>query len=171
MSSAYLRLLIFLPAILIPTCASSSLSQESCYLSKAKDKSALHILIYVICNALIASFTCLLLIVGFSGGASGKEPARQCRRNKRQRFDPWVGKILSRRKQQPTPIFLLGKLYGERRLADYSPWNLKQSEMTEHAPILSLHMKTLIPPTWFNKSQTIPQGRTLYKRTQTAYII
>ena len=74
-SSVYLRLLIFLPAILIPTCASSSLSQESCNLSRAKDKSALQILTYVICNALIASFTCLLLIVGFSGGASGKEPA------------------------------------------------------------------------------------------------
>ena len=71
----YLRLLIFLPAILIPTCASSSLSQESCNLSRAKDKSALQILTYVICNALIASFTCLLLIVGFSGGASGKESA------------------------------------------------------------------------------------------------
>ena len=27
-------------------------------------------------------------------GASGKEPACQCRRLKRQGFDPWVGKIL-----------------------------------------------------------------------------
>ena len=30
---------------------------------------------------------------GFPGGASGKEPARQCRRRKRLGFDPWVGKI------------------------------------------------------------------------------
>ena len=30
---------------------------------------------------------------GFQGGASGKEPACQCRRYKRCRFDPWVGKI------------------------------------------------------------------------------
>ena len=30
---------------------------------------------------------------GFQGGASGKEPACQCRRHKRCRFDPWVGKI------------------------------------------------------------------------------
>ena len=29
---------------------------------------------------------------GFQGGASGKEPACQCRRRKRCRFDPWVGK-------------------------------------------------------------------------------
>ena len=31
------------------------------------------------------------------GGASGKEPACQCRRHKRPRFDPWVGKIPWRR--------------------------------------------------------------------------
>ena len=30
---------------------------------------------------------------GFQGGASGKEPACQCRRRKRCRFDPWVGQI------------------------------------------------------------------------------
>ena len=31
--------------------------------------------------------------VGFPGGASGKEPACQCRAHKRHRFDPWVRKI------------------------------------------------------------------------------
>ena len=30
---------------------------------------------------------------GFPGGASGKEAACQCRRRKRHRFHPWVGKI------------------------------------------------------------------------------
>ena len=30
-------------------------------------------------------------------GASGKEPTCQCRRCKRHRFDPWVGKILWRK--------------------------------------------------------------------------
>ena len=38
-----------------------------------------------------------------------KEPACQCRRQKRRRFNPWVGKIPWRRKQQPTPVFLSGK--------------------------------------------------------------
>ena len=109
-----MRLLIFLPAVLIPTCASSSPSRESCNLSRAKDKSAFQILIYVIWIALIASFTCLPLIVGFPGGASGKEPAWQCRRHKRQRFNPWVGKIPWRRKRQPTPVFLPGKSHGQR---------------------------------------------------------
>ena len=30
---------------------------------------------------------------GFPGGASGKEPACQCRRHTRRQFNPWVGKI------------------------------------------------------------------------------
>ena len=30
---------------------------------------------------------------GFPGGTSDKEPACQCRRGKRHKFDPWVGKI------------------------------------------------------------------------------
>ena len=29
-------------------------------------------------------------------------------------FDPWVGKIPWRRKWQPTPVFLLGKLHGQK---------------------------------------------------------
>ena len=33
--------------------------------------------------------------LGFPGDAIGKEPACQCRRHKRCRFNPWVGKILS----------------------------------------------------------------------------
>ena len=37
------------------------------------------------------------LCQGFSGGASGKEPAGQCRRLKRQGFNPWVGKIPQKR--------------------------------------------------------------------------
>ena len=35
--------------------------------------------------------------VDFPGGSSGKEPACQCRRHKRHRFDPWVRNIPWRR--------------------------------------------------------------------------
>ena len=35
---------------------------------------------------------------GFWGGASGKEPTCQCRRYKKQGFNPWVRKIFWRRK-------------------------------------------------------------------------
>ena len=46
---------------------------------------------------------------GFPGGTSGKEPACQCKRQKRCGFDPWVGKISRRWKWQPLPVFLPGK--------------------------------------------------------------
>ena len=62
-------------------------------------------------------------------GASGKESTCQCRR---QRFDPWVGKISQSRKWQPTPVFLPGKFHGQRGLAGYSPWGHKESDMTGH---------------------------------------
>ena len=39
--------------------------------------------------------------------------------------DPW------RKKEQPTPVFLPGKSRGQRSLVDYSPWGLKESDMTE----------------------------------------
>ena len=56
-------------------------------------------------------------ILGFPGGASGKEPACQCRRCKRLMFDPWVGKMPWRRAWQPTPVFLPGESHGQRSLA------------------------------------------------------
>ena len=69
--------------------------------------------------------------MGFPGGASGKESACQSRRRKRHRFHPWIGKILSRRTWQPTPVFLPGESHGQRRLVGYSPWGCKESDMTE----------------------------------------
>ena len=38
---------------------------------------------------------------GFPGGTGAKEPACQCRRRKRCRFDPWVGKIPRRQHGNP----------------------------------------------------------------------
>ena len=38
---------------------------------------------------------------------------------------PW------RRKWQPIPEFLPGKFHGQRRLASYSPWGCKESDMTD----------------------------------------
>jgi len=58
--------------------------------------------------------------LGFSGAASGKEAACQCRRRRRRQFHPWVGKIPWRRAQQLTPVFLLGKSHGQRSLSGCS---------------------------------------------------
>ena len=60
---------------------------------------------------------------GFSGDASGKEPACQCSRHKRLGFDPWVGKIPWRRAWQPTPVFLPGESHVQRSLVGCSPWS------------------------------------------------
>ena len=68
----------------------------------------------------------------FPGGAGGKEPACQCRRQKRSGFHPWVGKIPWRRKWPPTPVFLPGESHGQRGLAGYSLWHHKESNMTKH---------------------------------------
>ena len=71
------------------------------------------------------------LVLGFPGGASGKEPACQCRRHKRCGFDPWVRKISWRRAWQPILVCLPGESHGQRSLAGYRPWGCKESDKTE----------------------------------------
>ena len=61
--------------------------------------------------------------VGLPWWLSGRESTSQCRRHG---FDPWVGKIPQRSKWRPTPVFLPGKLHGQRSLADYSSWGHKR---------------------------------------------
>ena len=63
---------------------------------------------------------------------SCKESDCQCRRCRRHRFDPWVGKILWKREWQPTPVFLPSESYWQRSLVGYSPWGHKESDMTEY---------------------------------------
>ena len=47
------------------------------------------------------------------------------------RFDPWVGTIPSRREWLLTPVFLLRELHGQRSPVGYSPWGLKELDLTE----------------------------------------
>ena len=70
---------------------------------------------------------------GFPGRPRGKEAVCDYRSLWRQRFDPWVRKILWRRKWQPPPVFLPGKSHRQRNLEGYSPWSHKESDTTEHA--------------------------------------
>ena len=69
-----------------------------------------------------------------------KKPACQCRRHKRQGFDPWVGKIPWRKAWQPTPVVLPGESHGQRRLEIWT--RLKQLSM--HA---CMFFECLIEPT------------------------
>ena len=58
--------------------------------------------------------------------AHSKESTYQCRRGGIQ-----FGKISQRKKWQPAPVYLHGKLHGQRRLAGYSPWGPKELDTTE----------------------------------------
>ena len=71
------------------------------------------------------------VVYGLPRWHNGKESSCQCRRCKRWRFDPWVGKVHWRRKWQTTPVFLSGKFHEQRSLVCYNPWEHKESDMTE----------------------------------------
>ena len=60
-----------------------------------------------------------LSFISFPGGSDGKSACLQCGR---PGFNPWVGKILWRRKWQPTPVLLPGKFHEWRNLIGYNPW-------------------------------------------------
>ena len=44
---------------------------------------------------------------------------------------PGSGRFPWRKKWQPTPIFLPGESHGQWSLMGYSPWDCKESDMTE----------------------------------------
>ena len=46
-------------------------------------------------------------------------------------FEPGVRKIPWRWEWQTTPVFLPGKIHGQRSLAGYSSWGHKESDPTE----------------------------------------
>ena len=76
--------------------------------------------------------------LGLPWWLSGKEPAWQCRRC---RFDPWVRKILWRRKWQPTLVFLPGKshdrgawwvtVHGVTKESDTTEWLNSSKKLLE----------------------------------------
>ena len=76
---------------------------------------------------------------GFPGGTDGKESVCQCKRCSGHGLSPCIGKILWRRKWQPTPVYLPGGFHGQRSLVGYSPWGRIESNTAECAR--SEHMK------------------------------
>ena len=88
--------------------------------------------------------------MGFPGGASGKDPACQCRRRKRFGFDPCVGKIPWGRAWQPTPVFLPGESHGQWSLVGYSPWAAKSWTQLSDSTSVLLQMALLHYTDFFN---------------------
>ena len=77
----------------------------------------------------VSEVTCISKLLGLPWRLNGKEPTCQWRRCG---FNPWVQKILWRRKWEPPPVFFPGKSFGQRSLAGYSPWGCKESDMQAH---------------------------------------
>ena len=96
--------------------------------------------------------------------SSGKEFACQCRRHKRQGFNPWVRKIAWRRAWQPPPVFLPRESHGQKSLIGYSPRGHKESDTTE----VTQHARTHAPSTVSSlpsAQQTMP-GRLKKKKNK-----
>ena len=70
---------------------------------------------------------------GFPGGASSQEPACQCRRHKRCRFRPWVGKIPLEEGTATHCSIPAGRIPRTEDPVCYSPWGRKQSDATEES--------------------------------------
>ena len=72
--------------------------------------------------------------------------------------DPWVGKILWRRKWQPTLVFLPGKSHGQRSPVGYSPWGCKELDTTERLHFTSYtSIKPSVLFTWGCQVKSLPQ--------------
>ena len=86
--------------------------------------------------------TCVHYFAGLPRWLSGKESACQCRRHRGQGHDPWVEKIVWRRKWQTIPVFLPREHHRQRSLAWYSPWSCRESDVTEWECVLTHEHKT-----------------------------
>ena len=72
------------------------------------------------------------LIVDFPSGAVVKNLPANAGVQKKCGFDSWVRKTPWSRKWQPIPVFLPGKLDGQRSLAGYSPRGWTQWRNSAH---------------------------------------
>ena len=96
----------------------------------------------LLCFPLLACLSILLTVNrGFPGGASGENPAVQCRRL-RDKFDPWVRKIPWRREGQPSPVSLPGESHGQRSLAGFKrSIGLQRSQRHDWSELAHMYYK------------------------------
>ena len=78
---------------------------------------------------------------GLPGGSDGKEST--CKVGDLGSI-PGLGRSLGKgnswkREWPPTPVFLPGEVHGQRSLAGYSPWGLKELDMTERLSLRNHH--------------------------------
>ena len=85
----------------------------------------------------------LLKWLDFPGGSAVKN-CLHCKKCKRHKFNPRVGKIPWRKECQPTPVILPGEFHGQRSLVGYCPWDPKESDMTEHKAIEMVRFDSIV---------------------------
>ena len=78
----------------------------------------------------------LIFYLGFPGGSVVKNLPTTANAGGTG-FDPWVMKILWRRKWQTTPIFLPGEFHGQSNLTGYSSWRCKETRLSTMKPGLN----------------------------------
>ena len=94
------------------------------------------------------SWNCrMLTTIGLRGASLLAQMVKNLPQCSRVGFSPLVGKIPQRREWLPTPVFLPGKLHGQRGLAGCTPCGRKESDTTEQ---LTLHFGLRLPvtPSW-----------------------
>ena len=84
------------------------------------------------------------VLLGFPGGSEGEAFALNAGELGSIRGS---GRFPWRRKWQPTPVLLPGKCHGQRSLVGYSPWNRKESHMTEQLHV-SISVLLLLAVHW-----------------------
>ena len=88
-----------------------------------------------------------------TGGSDGKESARNAGD---QALIPGLGRSFWRRKWQPTPVFLLGEVHGQRSLAGYSSWGRRESDTTEQ--LIHTHTHTVTHTVMQTTAGGLPTG-------------
>ena len=78
------------------------------------------------------------------------------KKKKKWGFNTWVGKILRRKKWQPTPVLLPRESHGRRSLVGYSPQGRKEWDMTEWFHFTSSHLEA--------HKATILQQKLIFKK-------
>ena len=89
---------------------------------------------------------------GFPGGTSGKEPACQCRRHRRCRFDPWVRKIPWSKNGNPLQYSCL------ENLMDRWAWQVTVHGVTKELDLTEANQSPIMLVPWSQPSQSSELG-------------
>ena len=73
----------------------------------------------------------VIICIGFPSGSAVKNPP--ARQETRETKFQSPGQEDPLKEEMSTSVFLPGKFHGQRSLAGWSPWGLKESDVTEHA--------------------------------------